>query len=47
MFAHFGYRTSEISFRSRRTLQSKKRALLIILGVGVGADVLVDVVILN
>jgi hypothetical protein len=45
MVAHFAYSTSDISFRSRRTLQSKERALLIILGVGVGAGLLVDVVI--
>lgn len=30
MITHFAYRTSDISFRSRRTLQSKERALLII-----------------
>ena len=45
MIAHFAYSTSEISFRSRQTLQSKERAFMIILGVGVGAGLLVDVVI--
>lgn len=45
MVAHFTYSTSEISFRSRQTLQSKERALLIILGVSVGAGLLVNVVI--
>jgi len=45
MITHFAYNTSDISFRSRQTLQSKERALLIILGVGVGAGLLIDVVI--
>lgn len=45
MIAHLAYSTSEISFQSRQTLQSKERALMIILGVGVGAGLLVDVVI--
>ena len=45
MITHFAYSTSDISFRSRQTLQSKERALLIILGVGVGAGLLIDVVI--
>ena len=47
MITHFAYSTSDISFRSRQTLQSKERALLIILGVGVGAGLLIDVVILE
>jgi len=45
MITHFAYSTSDISFRSRQTLQSKERALLIILGVGVSAGLLIDVVI--
>ena len=45
MITHFAYSTSDISFRSRQTLQSKERALLIIFGVGVGAGLLIDVVI--
>ena len=45
MITHFAYSTSDISFRSRQTLQYKERALLIILGVGVGAGLLIDVVI--
>ncbi|WP_434530163.1 hypothetical protein ACODNH_01330 (plasmid) [Haloarcula sp. NS06] len=45
MITHFAYSTSDISFRSRQTLQSKEQALLIILGVGVGAGLLIDVVI--
>jgi hypothetical protein len=45
MITHFAYSTSHVSFRSRKSLQSKERALLIILGVGVGAGLLIDVVI--
>ncbi|WP_236639884.1 E3 ubiquitin ligase family protein [Salinigranum halophilum] len=45
MLTHFAYSTSDVSFRSRRTLQSKERALVIIVGVGVGAGLLIDVVI--
>lgn len=45
MLTHFAYSTSNVSFRSRKTLQSKERALAIILGVGVGAGLLIDVVI--
>jgi len=45
MLTHFAYSTSDVSFRSRQTLQTKERALLLILGVGVGAGLLIDVVI--
>ncbi len=45
MIAHIAYSTSEISFRSRQTLQNEERALLILLVVGVGAGLLVDVII--
>ena len=45
MLTHFAYSTSDISFRSRKSLQTKEGALLIILGVGVGAGILVDVAI--
>lgn len=45
MIVHFAYSTSDISFKAGSSLQSKERALGIVVGVSVGAGLLLDVVI--